>query len=355
MTKKKPLEDEKVEYININKIKPDKNQPRKSWDQAKLKDMAEGIKVHGVIQPIEVDEKNIIVCGELRWRASKMAGLKEVPTLKRENMTAQDRLECQLIENLNRQEMTQIECLPTIRKLFATEQLGTKGQGKEGGIRKLARRIGMSPSWLMELIRFDREAPPILKKAVEDKKLSMSTATEIMFAPEDKRIEVTKRAVEKKMNQREVADLIKSIKNNSAPVAEAVAQGKITVEEAEKINKIEDEDLQRQTIKEIGTFSKPMIESEKIIEDAIRKTKNLDPLYEKPRNYKSWKHYAELYFKTGKKYYDLMDDTVEIARYIPPPLRDEIYKNNLRIMRKMEQTEDSFKENPYTVAIKVGE
>ena len=78
---------EKYISIPIDKIRPDKNQPRKSFDEDALKGMAVSIKNEGVINAIEIDEKFIIITGEQRWRAAKIAGLKEVPVKIIENIT----------------------------------------------------------------------------------------------------------------------------------------------------------------------------------------------------------------------------------------------------------------------------
>ncbi len=98
--------------LRLSQIEPDKNQPRKFFDEAALEELAASIKEHGLIQPIIVsplgDDRYRIIAGERRWRASRLAGLEEVPALVRE-YTAQEISEVSLIENLQREDLNPIE------------------------------------------------------------------------------------------------------------------------------------------------------------------------------------------------------------------------------------------------------
>jgi len=69
----------KIKEIEVEKIKPDPEQPRESFDKEKLKELAQTFKTQGIIQPIEIDENYQIITGERRWRAAKLAGLKKIP------------------------------------------------------------------------------------------------------------------------------------------------------------------------------------------------------------------------------------------------------------------------------------
>ena len=89
--------------ISINKIKSDKDQPRKAFDSEKIAELTESIKTHGIIQPLILrkldNDQYIIVAGERRWRAAKIAGLKEVPAIIMD-LTESEILEISLIENI---------------------------------------------------------------------------------------------------------------------------------------------------------------------------------------------------------------------------------------------------------------
>ena len=103
--KEQEFEGEKVELIKITKIEPNRDQPRKKFDEEKLEELANSIKQYGVIQPIIVmpkDDYYQIVAGERRWRASKKAGLTEMPCLVR-TKTEQENREIALIEHSKRE------------------------------------------------------------------------------------------------------------------------------------------------------------------------------------------------------------------------------------------------------------
>lgn len=100
-----------VEYVKIGKVEPNPNQPRKTFDEDELQELADSIKLHGVIQPILVQDRKDhyeIIAGERRWRASRLAGLKEVPVIIGE-YTEKEILEISLIENVQRKDINSIE------------------------------------------------------------------------------------------------------------------------------------------------------------------------------------------------------------------------------------------------------
>lgn len=100
-----------VEYVKIGKVEPNPDQPRKTFNEDELQELSDSIKLHGVIQPILVQDRKDhyeIIAGERRWRASRLAGLKEVPVIIR-NYTEKQILEISLIENLQRKDINSIE------------------------------------------------------------------------------------------------------------------------------------------------------------------------------------------------------------------------------------------------------
>lgn len=107
--------------LNINNLKPNKEQPRKHFDETRLMELSESIKEHGIIQPILVTKEKtgsdyIIVAGERRWRAAKKAGLKEVPVVQME-LTDKQLMEVSLIENIQRQDLNPVEEAWAFKKL----------------------------------------------------------------------------------------------------------------------------------------------------------------------------------------------------------------------------------------------
>ena len=115
--------DEKVSretFLPISSIEPNRNQPRRNFDEEALKELADSIRVHGVIQPLIVHEKGKfyeIIAGERRWRAARLAGLKEVPVLVK-NYEPQELYEIALIENLQRENLNAVEEAVAYQKLI---------------------------------------------------------------------------------------------------------------------------------------------------------------------------------------------------------------------------------------------
>src|SRR5690554_4349735 len=130
-----PEEEEVITVLDINKIKANKKQPRKYFDEDKLMLLSESIKEHGMIQPIIVQkagEDYSIIAGERRWRAAKKASLKEVPVIVMD-ITEAAVLEVSLIENIQRQDLNPIEEAGAYRRLLHDFKLTQE---------ELARRIG---------------------------------------------------------------------------------------------------------------------------------------------------------------------------------------------------------------------
>lgn len=107
-------------FVDINKVEPNKNQPRKHFDEDSLLELSESIKQFGLIQPILVQDRKTyyeIIAGERRWRASKLAGLKEVPVVIK-NYTEQEIVEISLIENIQREDLNPIEEAKAYKRLM---------------------------------------------------------------------------------------------------------------------------------------------------------------------------------------------------------------------------------------------
>lgn len=127
----------KLQEIPLSKISADPDQPRRHFDEEALEDLAESIKIHGVLQPIVVIRKGKnfeIVAGERRFRASKLAGLKKIPAIIRE-LSDQNRLELSLIENLQRSDLNVLETATAYLKLreqfnMTAEQIGKRVGGR---------------------------------------------------------------------------------------------------------------------------------------------------------------------------------------------------------------------------------
>ena len=153
-------EGEVVQLLKITQIEPNREQPRKKFDDEKLNELAASIKQYGVIQPIIVtpkDEYYQIIAGERRWRASKKAGLTEIPCLVR-TKTEQENREIALIENIQRENLNPIEKARGLRRLL--DDYGLTQQ-------ELADKLGMSRSALTNDVRILNLDPRVIDLVIE--------------------------------------------------------------------------------------------------------------------------------------------------------------------------------------------
>ena len=153
---------EVIEILKINEVEPNRNQPRKQFDEEALEDLAESIKQHGVIQPIIVTKKDDyyeIVAGERRWRASKKAGNATVPAIVRQYDDRKNK-EIALIENIQREDLNAIEKAQAI-KLLMEEHALTQQQ--------VADILGKSRSGIANTIRILNLCDEVKQLALDGK------------------------------------------------------------------------------------------------------------------------------------------------------------------------------------------
>ncbi len=193
-----------VREISIGLIDRNEEQPRTNFDPKALDELAASIKVHGIIQPILLNEKDgryVIVAGERRWRAARMAGLKTVPAIVK-NFTSKEISEIAIIENLQREDLNPIESARAIQKLINKFDLTQEN---------VAERIGKSRSAVTNTLRL-LSLPNEVIKYIEDGKLSAGHArTLLSIEDKDKLLEIARFCVEKKLSVRELEKLVKDI------------------------------------------------------------------------------------------------------------------------------------------------
>jgi ParB family chromosome partitioning protein len=195
----------KLELIEVNPF-----QPRADFNQQALEELAASIKIHGVIQPITVrkitDRKYQLISGERRLRASKMAGLTEVPAYVR---TANDQevVEMALIENIQREDLNSMEVALTYQRLIDECDLTHENLGD---------RLGKDRSTVTNYLRL-LKLPPEIQKALRDKVLSMGHARAIISVPEvDKQLYVLKEINTKGLSVRKTEELVRLLSSNSS-------------------------------------------------------------------------------------------------------------------------------------------
>ena len=198
-----------ISEIDINEIIANPNQPRKHFDTDALNDLANSIKVHGIIQPIVLNKKNngkyMIIAGERRWRAGKIAGLKTVPAYIRD-FTDKQIKEISIIENLQREDLNPIEAAKAIKQLMEEYKLTQEA---------VAERIGKSRSVIANTVRL-LTLPLEVVNMIEENKLSAGHAKVLVaLDTQEEQIKVASVAVNKKMSVRDVEKLVKAINNPS--------------------------------------------------------------------------------------------------------------------------------------------
>jgi ParB family chromosome partitioning protein len=158
--------------INLDRLIANPAQPRKRFEAAELEELAASIKQHGIIQPIIVDEEDgryVIVAGERRSRAARMAGLEEVPAIVRK-YSSQKRLEIALIENIHRSDLNPLE------EAFAYKQIMENGGLSQD---ETAERVGKNRSTVANALRL-LKLPPAMGKALEAGTISAGHARAIL-------------------------------------------------------------------------------------------------------------------------------------------------------------------------------
>jgi len=211
-TEKKPSGD--VLSLKIIDVEPNPDQPRSNFDKEKLQALADSIKTHGVIEPILVSaEKNgmyRIIAGERRWRASKLAGLKEIPAIIKDYDEKQV-MEIALVENLQREDLDPIEEAEGYKNLM--EAFGMTQD-------EVAKRVGKSRSAVANSLRLNNLEDKI-KKMVSSGELSQGHARTILGLTDKKmRLEVAELAVKKELSVRELENLVSNLeKNKKKPTA----------------------------------------------------------------------------------------------------------------------------------------
>lgn len=199
------LEDETgVVELRINEIEPNSGQPRKYFDDEKLAQLAESIKQHGIIQPIIVKKENniyIIIAGERRWRAAKLAGLSRVPVLIKD-FTDRQVMEIALIENLQREDLNPIEEADAFLNLMNEYNLTQE---------QIAEAIGKSRSAIANSLRLLGLTPEVKKYIVSGDLTSGHARTMVVIQDEELQKKAAEYIIQNKLSVRETENYIKKL------------------------------------------------------------------------------------------------------------------------------------------------
>ncbi len=191
-------------YVDINKIEPNREQPRKHFDEDALLELSESIKQHGVIQPILVQDRKSyyeIIAGERRWRASKLAGLKEVPVVIR-NYSDQEIVELSLIENIQREDLNPIEEAHAYRRLMTEFNLKQD---------EVADRVSKSRTAVTNSMRLLKLCDNVQEMIINDMISTGHARAIISIEDPDEQYTLAQKIFDEKMSVREVEKYIKNL------------------------------------------------------------------------------------------------------------------------------------------------
>ena len=206
-TKPAVKKDEKVVegiLVNINKVEPNREQPRKNFDEDALLELAESIKQFGVLQPLLVQQKDDyyeIIAGERRWRAAKLANLKEVPVIIKK-LTEQEVVEISLIENIQRENLNPIE------EAIAYKRLLTEFNLKQDEVAERVSKSRTAVTNSMRLLKLNEK----VQQMVIDDMISTGHARALLGLNDlEKQYTVAQQIFDEKLSVRETEKLVKKI------------------------------------------------------------------------------------------------------------------------------------------------
>jgi ParB family chromosome partitioning protein len=190
--------------VKINQIEPNRNQPRTNFDEDALQELADSILQYGVIQPIVVNKKDDyyeIIAGERRWRASKIAGLKEVPVIIKE-FSAQEVMEVALIENIQREDLNPIEEALAYQRLINDYNLKQD---------EIADKVSKSRAAVANSLRLLKLDERVQKMLIDDMISSGHARTLIGIQNGDKQYALAMKVFDEKLSVRDIEKLIKDM------------------------------------------------------------------------------------------------------------------------------------------------
>lgn len=201
--------DEQIKQIDISDIKPNPYQPRKTFDENHLNDLADSIKQYGILQPI-VLRKTVqgyyIVVGERRFRASKIAGLKYVSAIIKD-LTDEDMMELAVIENLQREDLNAIEEAESYQRLMTDLKITQQ---------EVAKRLSKSRPYIANMLRL-LHLPKKIADMVKDGRLTSAHGrTLLAIKDEQQMLRLAKRVVKEKWSVRYLENHVNELRNVSS-------------------------------------------------------------------------------------------------------------------------------------------
>lgn len=196
---------DKVYSVDINKITPNKEQPRRTFDDSSLDELAESIKQIGIIQPITAKKTGnyyVIIAGERRWRAARKAGITEIPVIVKNDLSDLEALEIALIENIQREDLNPLEEALTYKKFSEEFNLNQEA---------IADKVGKSRAAVansMRLLNLDKRVQTFL---TENRLSSGHCRALLGITDNDKQFETAEHIIEEGLSVRETEELVRAV------------------------------------------------------------------------------------------------------------------------------------------------
>ncbi len=217
--------------LKINQIEPNREQPRKKFDEQALEELADSIRQFGILQPLIVQEKEKyyeIIAGERRWRAAKLVGLKEIPVVIRK-MSEQEMVEISLIENIQRENLNPIEEAAAYKRLLEEFHLTQE---------EIAERVAKSRTAVtnsMRLLKLDER----VQQMVVDEMLSTGHARALLAIEDpDLQFQTANKIYNERLSVREVEKLVKNIGKEKSSKKEKNFQQEAVFQDLEEKMKV---------------------------------------------------------------------------------------------------------------------
>ena len=192
--------------VRINEVEPNRDQPRKDFDEDALMELADSIRQFGILQPLLVQKKKNyyeIIAGERRWRAAKLAGIKEVPIIVKD-YTDQEIVEISLIENIQRENLNPIEEAMAFKRLLQEFQLKQD---------EVAERVSKSRTAVTKSMRLLKLSPRVQQMIIDDMISTGHARALLAIDDEEQQFILANKIFDEKLSVRETEKLVKALKN----------------------------------------------------------------------------------------------------------------------------------------------
>ena len=215
------------QMVKINMVEPNREQPRKHFEEDSLLELADSIKQFGVLQPLLVrkrDDYYEIIAGERRWRAAKLAGVKEVPVIIKE-YTEQEVVEIALIENIQRENLNPIEEAMAFKKLLTEFKLKQD---------EVAERVSKSRTAVTNSMRLLKLNEKVQQMIIDDMISTGHARALLAIDDQEQQYNLANKIFDEKLSVRETEKLIKDIKNPKKPKEKKVVENAFIYQDIEE-------------------------------------------------------------------------------------------------------------------------